>query len=84
MEIVFKAGQSLRHHNRKVPISNYSPCSLGWGCRHSPIMSVLIETMRMQLSLAQELLIFMVHVTTCALRKTKTDFTLPGKTATSR
>lgn len=50
--MVLKAGQAFRHHNGKALISNYSPWSLGWGCRHSPIMSVLIETMRMQLSLA--------------------------------
>lgn len=52
MKTVFKAGQSFRHHNGKTPISNYSPCSLGLGYRHSPIMSALIETMRMQLFLA--------------------------------
>lgn len=52
MKTVFKAGRPFRHHNGKTPISNYSPCSLGWRYRHSPIMLALIETMRMQLSLA--------------------------------
>lgn len=49
MEIVFKAGQSFRHLNDKALMSNYSSCSVGEGGRHSSIMPVLIETMRMHL-----------------------------------